>query len=251
MISYNNIVVIGFGSISKQAFNIVKDYFKETHVEYIASSFILKAEEKEKLNTLFNSLENNLIISVNNFYIFQDDCINKNTIINYHNAILPKHKGINAHVFAIFDGDDKTGITWHMVTNKLDCGDLVYQDSFFIDKFDTAISLITKQQNLALDSLKLALDNLANKKFTKQDSLIKGSFHKRSDLPNNGIFDTNFDFNKMSLFLRAMDCGRGIFRAFPLPKIQIKDTFFNIDKYEIHEDEIILSVDKKNLTFRR
>ncbi len=248
---YQNIIVIGFGSISKQAFNIVKDYFKETHVEYIASAYTLKVEEKEKLDTLFNSLENNLIISVNNFYIFQDECINKNTIINYHNSLLPKHKGTNAHVFAIFDGDDKTGITWHMVIKEVDKGSIIYSASLNIEKDDTAISLITKQQNLALDSLKLALDNLANKKFTKQDSLIKGSFHKRSDLPNNGIFDTNFDFNKMSLFLRAMDCGRGIFRAFPLPKIQIKDTFFNIDKYEIHEDEIILSVNKEILTFRR
>lgn len=249
--SYKNIIVIGFGSISKQVFNIAKEYFKDNNVEYISSSYNLKEKDKEELDKLFNSLENNLIISANNFYIFKDECINKNKIINYHNSLLPKHKGTHAHVFAIFDGDDKTGITWHIVTKEIDKGSIIYSASLPIEKEDTAISLITKQQELALNGLNFALDNLINKKFMEQDPLIKGSFHKRSDLPNNGIFDKSFDFNKMCLFLRAMDCGRGMFRSFPLPRIQIKDTFFNIDKYEIHEDEIILSVNKEILTFRR
>ena len=81
-------------------------------------------EDKRKLTDFFMKLKGKkvLVISGFNNYLFPSSIttIDSFTIINYHNAYLPRYQGGNAITWAIFNEEKYTGSTWHYVTNKTD-----------------------------------------------------------------------------------------------------------------------------------
>ncbi|EDO7686959.1 formyl transferase, partial [Campylobacter coli] len=192
----------------------------------------------ENLDDFFKNLKNCLIISANNFYIFKKECIQKNTIINYHNALLPFHRGCNAHIWSIWENDKKTGITWHMVKESIDTGDILVQKEIKLDNNCTALSLLNAQHKLALTLFREALEILKNKAFKMQIS--GGGYHKKLSLPNNGYLDLTWNKEKISRFLRAMDCGA--LSGVPKARLEILGEEREILFYEINELDLILNL---------
>ncbi|MDE7173326.1 MAG: hypothetical protein K2N70_03150, partial [Helicobacter sp.] len=95
-----------------------------------------------------------LIISANNYYVFPNDIIEQERfkIINYHNALLPRHRGLNAQMWSIFEQDSTSGITWHCVAPKIDCGAIIIQKTIAIDSNETYLTLTQKQLKLAFEA---------------------------------------------------------------------------------------------------
>lgn len=58
--------------------------------------------------------------------------------INCHPSLLPRHRGANPYFQAIFSGEDLTGVTFHYVNEKFDCGDILLQEAVTIDDDMTA-----------------------------------------------------------------------------------------------------------------
>lgn len=54
----------------------------------------------------------------------------KHKFVNIHFSLLPKHRGASAVQFAILADEKEYGITYHYVTAKLDCGDILYQSKY-------------------------------------------------------------------------------------------------------------------------
>lgn len=74
-------------------------------------------------------------------------------IINLHPALLPRHggKGMyghHVHEAVIADGDADTGITIHLVDEKYDHGENLFQTSFDIGPDDTAQTIETRIHEL-------------------------------------------------------------------------------------------------------
>lgn len=42
--------------------------------------------------------------------------------VNYHNSSLPKYAGVFSTAWAIYQGEERTGYTWHRMTNEFDAG---------------------------------------------------------------------------------------------------------------------------------
>lgn len=101
-------------------------------------------------------------------------CVENNTIINYHNSLLPFYRGVNAHIWAIYKEESKTGITWHKVDQNIDAGDILIQEEIKLDKKITALNLLRAQHNLAINTFQKALENLKNKNYKKQDECLTG-----------------------------------------------------------------------------
>ncbi len=53
--------------------------------------------------------------------------------INCHPSLLPRHRGANPYFWTIFLGEDLTGVTFHYVNEKFDCGDILLQEAVTID----------------------------------------------------------------------------------------------------------------------
>ena len=65
-------------------------------------------------------------------------------ILNIHPSLLPKFPGLNTHQKAIDASEKKHGASVHFVTDKLDGGPIIIQESVSIEAKDTAKTLSDK-----------------------------------------------------------------------------------------------------------
>lgn len=87
-----------------------------------------------------------------------------NRIINIHPSILPAFPGALAYAQAFERGTKIVGVTSHYVTENLDQGPIIFQDSFKVDPNDTLEKIKTKGQKLEADTLLKAMKmHLENK----------------------------------------------------------------------------------------
>lgn len=85
-------------------------------------------------------------------------------IINIHPSLLPAFPGASAYVQAFERGTKIVGVTSHYVTENLDQGPIIFQDSFKVDPNDTLEKMKTKGQKLEADTLLKAIKmHLENK----------------------------------------------------------------------------------------
>jgi len=86
-----------------------------------------------------------------------------NRIINIHPSLLPAFPGALAYAQAFERGTKIVGVTSHYVTENLDQGPIIFQDSFKVDPNDTLEKIKTKGQKLEAETLlkatKMHLEN--------------------------------------------------------------------------------------------
>ena len=87
-----------------------------------------------------------------------------NRVINIHPSLLPAFPGALAYAQAFERGTKIVGVTSHYVTENLDQGPIIFQDSFKVDPNDTLEKIKTKGQKLEADTLLKAMNmHLKNK----------------------------------------------------------------------------------------
>ena len=86
-----------------------------------------------------------------------------NRIINIHPSLLPAFPGAMAYAQAYERGTKIVGVTSHYVTENLDQGPIIFQDSFRVDPSDTLEKIKIKGQkleaNTLLKAMKMHLEN--------------------------------------------------------------------------------------------
>ena len=86
-----------------------------------------------------------------------------NRIINIHPSLLPAFPGASAYAQAYERGTKIVGVTSHYVTENLDQGPIIFQDSFKVNPNDTLEKIKIKGQKLEADTLlkatKMHLEN--------------------------------------------------------------------------------------------
>lgn len=214
----------------------------------------LYLENKKDISLFFDQVqEKTLVVSASNRYIFsENDIKNENLfIINYHSSLLPKYPGRNAEAWAIYEGDSKSGITWHLVNKEIDGGAIIYQDEVEITDQTTSISLLKSFNYLATKGIeKIILDYineniLFHEQINNNDKKIKYSWMK----PNNGVLDISWDEKKILKFLRAYDYG--IFKNlgnFEVPELCSGVKFY---QYEIHTKSNFTPKYQESLRFNK
>lgn len=168
--------------------------------------------DKEQLYERLSAVsEETLVVSAGNTWLIPGEIIAKENlyIINWHNALLPHHKGRNAEAWSIFEGDSQTGITWHRLTAAVDAGDIILQKSIEIDSEITALGLFRRQCEMGAQTFQEILEALLLRqcKLRPQTEVKNCKMHYSYEIPNEGFLDTTWNAEKMSRFLRAMDYG--------------------------------------------
>ena len=82
--------------------------------------------------------------------------------INFHDGPLPEYAGLNTPVWAIVNGERKHGITWHLMTARVDAGDILVERRFDLAADETALTLNTRCFEAGIDSFGELIDGLAN-----------------------------------------------------------------------------------------
>tara|TARA_A100001515_G_scaffold123851_1_gene107876 strand:- start:3152 stop:3775 length:624 start_codon:yes stop_codon:yes gene_type:complete len=123
-----------------------------------------------------------LVISYSNIHKIN---INDNaTFINFHPGLLPNYKGSLSTVHSLINGEQEVGGTWHYMTDKIDCGNILYQFKILIQDNDTAFSLNHKIFNESLNYLKVVLEAIDLKVLGKEHRGGNFYYNKFPDISN-------------------------------------------------------------------
>lgn len=129
--------------------------------------------------------------------------------VNFHDGPLPRHAGLNAPVWAILAGEAEHGITWHMITEGVDEGEILDQRLFPILPGDTALTLNTRCFEAAMDSfpaLIAALETGAPQR--RAQDFAQRTVHARADRPAAaGRLDFTRSAETVAALVRALDHG--------------------------------------------
>ena len=83
--------------------------------------------------------------------------------INIHPSLLPLYRGPSPMQWALLNGDEATGITFIRMNEKMDEGDIIYQERVIIEKDDDYITLSKRLSEKAADRLPEIIDRIARK----------------------------------------------------------------------------------------
>ncbi len=205
--------------------------FSEKKAKLIGIPYFMATQDK--LKSVFECHKKTLVLSVNNTFLFPKRFVELKhvDIINYHNSLLPRHRGVHAEAWSIYDGDSTTGITWHVVNSGIDTGDIICQSEILLDDKMTSLSLLHAQSKIALNTLNIFLDDILQNKWTaiKQSKENHGSLHLKKDIPNNGELCLDWSCEKIWNFLRAMDYGP--LHILGKPRVYFQGKWYTWNKY--------------------
>lgn len=151
----------------------------------------------------------------------------KQFAINYHDSLLPKYAGINAATWAILERQKVHGITWHVMTEKIDNGDILKQVAFDIDERETSFTINGKCYAAAISAFSELVDELSNRSYKKQkQSQGARTYYSRNKRPiNNSVIVWDDDVNNIDSLIRALNF-ETYQNTLALPKIIIGNNIF-------------------------
>jgi len=137
------------------------------------------------------------LFSIVNSQIFSADILKapKLGAINYHDSLLPDYAGLNASTWAIFNNETEHGVTWHLVNEHIDEGDILCQQRININRNETALSLNSRCYEAAISSFQRLLCSLEQNsaQSSKQNPENRRYYGAGHPLPNLGFIDWEND----------------------------------------------------------
>ena len=270
---YDKIIVIGTGKIVHDVLKEITEkqdkYKYETEfIKYEPNIMPLPKKLAEKINQynipdrksvtehFLDESGSVLVVSAGNNYIFPRSVVEKEniTIINFHNALLPKYRGRNAATWAIYFGEEESGPTWHMVNEKVDEGGILYQKKCPVNDDMKAYELARDIMIAAYEGFRQLFEPLLRGLpiKTRPQGVDEGKMYYSYDIPHDGWFDIDDDPKDIYRLLRATDYG--LTRVFPYMRAKMKDgketeivSYKKVKKNEIKEKEgIFIDLDEEH-----
>lgn len=164
----------------------IQDWAQKNNIQWVSSI-------QELLSSHFNHVD--YLFSIVNSSILPLSVLNmvNHAAINYHDSLLPKYAGLNATTWALINNEQEHGITWHIVTEQIDEGDIVKQKKVPIFKDDTAFSLNLRCYEQAIHTFSELVSDIIHGTLllTKQDLRQRSYFSLTKMLPDFGFINWN------------------------------------------------------------
>jgi len=101
--------------------------------------------EPIELVELVGQANPNYLFSIVNYQVLPRELLALPCVaVNYHDGPLPRYAGVYATSWAILNGETRHGITWHIMIDKIDAGDILKQAPVAIADGDTVHTLNMK-----------------------------------------------------------------------------------------------------------
>lgn len=203
-------------------FSPVKEYALENNIKIIQPEKIRK-EYQEILN-----LNPDIIITCAYGQIIPKEILEfpKYGCINIHASLLPKLRGGAPIHKAIINGYDKTGVTIMYMDEKMDSGDIIYQEKIKIEDDDNAGTLFDKLSILGSNMIIKVLPDIIN----NTNKRIKQNEEEVTYAYNITREEEKIDFNKTT-----KDVYNQIRGLYPWP---VGYAVFDNKKVKIYESKI-------------
>lgn len=162
----------------------IQEWAKKNNIQWVSSV-------EELLSSHFNHVD--YLFSIVNSSILPSSVLKmvNQATINYHDSLLPQYAGLNATTWALINNEKEHGVTWHIVTERIDEGDIVKQKRVPIFSDDTAFSLNLRCYEQAIHTFSDLVSDIihGNLLLTKQDLRQRSYFSLTKMLPDFGFIN--------------------------------------------------------------
>ena len=129
--------------------------------------------------------------------------------INFHDGPLPEYAGLNTPIWAMLNGEHRHGITWHLMTQAVDQGDILVQRRFDLSDNETALTLNTKCFAAGMESFEELVEGLRTGELNGQPQTVASQkYFGRKDRPAAACaIRWDQPAAQMATLVRALDYG--------------------------------------------
>jgi len=129
--------------------------------------------------------------------------------VNYHNGPLPAYAGMWVTAWAVLNGEEYHGVTWHLMAPGIDTGPILVQRRFPLSPTETTGSLNLHCTEAALESLEEVFGKCEQGAIAGEpQDFSRRSYYGRSDTaPNGGVIDWDWPAENIVRLVRACDWG--------------------------------------------
>jgi amino acid adenylation domain-containing protein len=174
------------------------------------------------------------LFSVGNIRVFTPDILSipKRAAINYHDSPLPRYAGVHATAWAIMNRETRHAVSWHIVEEGIDTGDILKQHPLEIARNETSLSLNTKCYEAASIAFDELVDELKLGRETRmaQDPGRRTYYPLYQRPPCGGVIFFNQPAAAIDALVRALTFGEAYPNPLVAPKIMVRDTFFIVER---------------------
>ena len=82
--------------------------------------------------------------------------------VNVHSSLLPRHRGPNPFRAVLLAGESESGVTFHVMDEGIDTGDIIHQVAFQISPRDTSYDIYRKSCHLAEQEIADVVEYIEN-----------------------------------------------------------------------------------------
>ncbi len=160
-------LILSYLKNKRNKFSSVESVLRYHKIPYIK---IKNNINKIKYVDFINNYYPDIIISSNSL-IFKEEILSipKVCCINRHSSLLPSYAGLWPIFHAYINDEKFVGVSVHKMNNKIDSGDILYQEKIPIKKNDTIFSLYMKSFKISSRAIILSIENL-DKSISPQNS---------------------------------------------------------------------------------
>ena len=147
--------------------------------------------------------------------------------LNFHFALLPRHRGVSPIAFAVLMGDREAGVTLHQMVEDIDAGGILAQGRVSIRDSDTAREVYDRVSEAATALFRETYP-FDPKRLPKPIAQDEGaaSYHRQGDFDFGArAVDWHRPAEELQRWLRAM-----IFPPFQFPETTLEDRRFQIER---------------------
>jgi len=123
--------------------------------------------------------------------------------VNLHPSLLPLYKGCFSSTWNIINGEKTSGISFHLMTSKVDSGALIMQKGLPINADDTAFSLNHRLVALAVENFPDLFHLVVRAGYTGEEQIGSGFVYPRA-LPYDGLISLDWGSARIAKFIRAL-----------------------------------------------
>jgi UDP-4-amino-4-deoxy-L-arabinose formyltransferase/UDP-glucuronic acid dehydrogenase (UDP-4-keto-hexauronic acid decarboxylating) len=199
-------------------------------IEYCEKRGIDYSLKKIKADNL--PFKPDIICSIYYRYIIDEhiiDLVDKK-VFNLHPSLLPQYKGCSSLTWAMINGENETGFTYHYLTSRVDSGNIILQKKILIEDWDTQVTLYHRVMFEAAKFFKKAF-NLVKNGYVGIQQKNGGKYYKR-ETPHNGIINGRWNLQKKERFIRAMNYPPLPYAKYKNQEVKTFREFLDIKNYK-------------------
>ena len=156
---------------------------------------------------------------------------------NMHGGKIPEYRGGNVLQWAIVNGETEAGVTWHLMDEKVDHGQILKQGTVPILENDTAIEVFAKISRKGLELFRQLWDEAVTDGIQPYDVDMTAGHYWKARMPLDGIIRSEMTGREIWNLLRAQ-CP-----PWPAPILVHENTVYRVHRIADERGEGMLEYD--------